>query len=307
MTYPIFRTLLVVLLGLTLGGTSFWVSLRPTRPNTRLGLRGLKRQQSLLRPLWATAEPFVRWMGVRIGPILSEARRNQYDELLTHAGDYFGLTAEEYFGCTVSMAVLGGSIGWGVSTLMQARLGIVAVLFGAAIFGIIPFTIVDTARVERFKAINRGLPTAIDLMALCMSAGLDFPGSIQQVVEKAKANEALREELGYMLQQLQLGRTRTQALRELSKRVPIDVVREFVQALIQAEERGNPVASVLEIQAGTARSRRTNQAEKAAEDMKAKMILPTMIVVGVTMMVISYPSGVMLDRMSSGHFQGVRR
>ncbi len=110
-----------------------------------------------------------------------------------------------------------------------------------------------------------------------------------------------------MLQQLQLGRTRTQALKELAERVPIEVVREFVQALTQAEERGNPVSSVLEIQAGTARTRRTNQAEKAAADMKAKMILPTMIVVGVTMMIISYPSGVMLDRMSSGHFQGVRR
>jgi tight adherence protein C len=307
MTFPIYRNLIVLLVALVLGGGTYWVSLRPTRKNTRLGLRGLKRQQSLLRPLWATVEPFVRWMGVRVGPFMSDARRAQYDAFLTHAGDYFGLTAEEYFGCTVTLAFIGGAIGWAASSMLNARMGPIAVLFGAGVLGTVPFVIVDTARVERFKAINRGLPTAIDLMALCMSAGLDFPGSIQQVVEKAKANEALREELAYMLQQLQLGRTRTQALRELAERVPIEVVREFVQALVQAEERGNPVASVLEVQAGTARTRRTNQAEKAANDMKAKMILPTMIVVGVTMMIISYPSGVMLDRMSSGHFGGVRR
>jgi len=306
MTYPIFRTLLVVLVALVIGGVLYWVSLRPSRPNTRLGLRGLKRQQSLLRPLWSTVEPFVRWMGVRVGPLLSDARRNQYDEFLTHAGDFFGMTAEEYFGCTVTMAILGGGVGWVVSNLTNARMGAVAVLLGAGVLGMIPFMVVDTARVDRFKAINRGLPTAIDLMALCMSAGLDFPGSIQQVVEKAKANEALREELGYLLQQLQLGRTRTQALRELANRVPVEVVREFVQALVQAEERGNPVSSVLEIQAGTARSRRTNQAEKAASDMKSKMILPTMIVVGVTLMLISYPSTVMLDRLSSGHI-GTRK
>ena len=225
----------------------------------------------------------------------------------SYAGDFFGMTADEYFACTVSMTALGAAVGWLISTLANARFGPLAALMGAGVLGIVPFTIVDTARVERFKAINRGLPTAIDLMALCMSAGLDFPGSIQQVVEKAKANEALREELGYLLQQLQLGRTRAQALKELATRVPIEVVREFVQALIQAEERGNPVSAVLEVQAGTARTRRTNQAEKAADDMKAKMILPTIIVVGITMMVISYPSGVMLDSMSSGHFAKVRR
>jgi tight adherence protein C len=301
-TYQYYRDGLIALLWLTVSGTLFWVSLRPSRPNTRLGLRGLKRQQSLLRPLWSTVEPFVRWMGVRVGPFLSDARRKEYDALLTHAGDYLGMTAEEYFGCTVTMVLFGGGIGWLVSNVTNARMGAVAILFGAGVFGIIPFTIVDTARVDRFKAINRGLPSAIDLMALCMSAGLDFPGSVQQVVEKAKANEALREELGYLLQQLQLGRTRIQALRELANRVPVEVVREFVQALIQAEERGNPVSSVLEIQAGTARARRTNQAEKAASDMKSKMVLPTMIVLGVMMMIISYPSNAMLERMSSGHF-----
>jgi len=304
MTYPIYRNLFLLLLGLVVAGTLYWVALRPSRTSTRLGLRGLKRQQSLLRPTWGTVEPFVRWMGVRVAPFLSHKKRAEYDAFLTHAGDYLGMTAEEYFACIVTMSLLGGGLGWLLSTLSSARMGAVAVLLGAGMLGIVPYLVVDTARIERWKAINRGLPTAIDLMALCMSAGLDFPGSIQQVVEKAKANEALREELGYLLQQLQLGRTRTQALRELANRVPVEVVREFVQALIQAEERGNPVSAVLEVQAGTARTRRTNQAEKAADDMKAKMVLPTMILVGVTMMVISYPSSVMLDTMSSGHLGG---
>jgi tight adherence protein C len=238
-------------------------------------------------------------MGVRVGPVLSDSQVTDYDDFLTHAGDFLGLTAEEYFGCTVSMTVLGGIVGWLFSRLLEARLGTAAILLGAASFGVMPFTIVDGARIDRFKAIGRGLPSAIDLMALCMSAGLDFPGSIQQVVEKAKANEALREELGYLLQQLQLGRTRTQALNEFKRRVPMEIVREFVMALVQAEERGNPVAAVLEIQAATARTRRTNQAEKAAGDMKGKMIMPIMLAIGVTMTLISYPSGVMIDHMSS--------
>ena len=59
-----------------------------------------------------------------------------------------------------------------------------------------------------------------------MSAGLDFPGALAQVVAKAKANLALKDELGYILQQFHLGRTRAQVLKELAARVPIEAVRE---------------------------------------------------------------------------------
>jgi tight adherence protein C len=160
--------------------------------------------------------------------------------------------------------------------------------------------IVDNARVERFCAINRGLPYAIDLMALSMSAGLDFPGALSQVVHKAKANEALKDELGYILQQFHLGRTRAQVLKELSARVPIEAVSEFVHALLQAEERGTPVANALEIQASTARVRRANLAETAASDMRGKMVMPTMMIIGVSMTLIAIPSTMMIDKITGG-------
>ena len=74
--------------------------------------------------------------------------------------------------------------------------------------------------------------------------------------------------------------------------------KEFVHALIQAEERGTPVAQVLEIQAATARIRRSNLAESAASDMQAKMVLPIMMLVGVNMMLITIPSSMMIERMT---------
>ena len=117
---------------------------------------------------------------------------------------------------------------------------------------------------------------------------------------RAKANEALKDELGYILQQFYLGRTRAQVLKELSARVPIEVVREFVNSLLQAEERGTPVASVLEIQATTARIRRANLAENAASDMKSKMVLPTMMIVGVNLMLIAIPSSMLIERLAGG-------
>jgi tight adherence protein C len=137
-------------------------------------------------------------------------------------------------------------------------------------------------------------------MALSMIAGLDFPGALQQVVLKAKANEALRDELGYILQQIHLGRTRSQVLKELAARVPIEAVSEFVHALLQAEERGTPVANALEIQASTARVRRSNLAETAASDMRGKMVLPTMMIIGVSMTLIAIPSTMMIDKITGG-------
>lgn len=298
MTHVTLRWLLVALAALVMGGGALWLSSRPTRRASRLGMRGLKRQRALLDPVWAAVEPLVRWAGVRVSGVISDTTRAKLDRSLTYAGDFLGLTADEYFGLLVLAAAAGGAIG-GIVTFIDTRFALAIpalALVGAAL----PHVIVDNARVDRMRAMNRGLPYAIDLMALSMSAGLDFPGALHQVVTKAKANEVLRDELGYILQQFQLGRTRTQVLRELAQRVPIESVKEFVHALVQAEERGTPVANALEIQASTARIRRANLAESAASDMRGKMILPTMMIVGVSLMLIAVPSSMMIERLSGG-------
>jgi tight adherence protein C len=230
--------------------------------------------------------------------ILSEKTRDKLDKNLTYAGDFMGVTVDEYAAMIVLAGITGAAVG-GIVAFFDGRfMFLVPVLLIAG--SSIPHVIVDNARVERFRSINRGLPYAIDLMALSMSAGLDFPGALSQVVMKAKANEALKDELGYILQQFHLGRTRAQVLKELAARVPIEAVSEFVHALLQAEERGTPVANALEIQASTARVRRANLAETAASDMRGKMVLPTMMIIGVSMTLIAIPSTMMIDKITGG-------
>ncbi len=298
LTLAAWRTIVIAVFALLAGGGAFLVVRRPTRLANRLGMRGLKRQRALLDPTWAALDPLVRWMGLRVSGLLADKKRNELDKTLTYAGDFMGITVDEYLALILLAGLVGASLG-GVIAFLDGRF--LFAIFGLGlVFGIIPHIIVDNARVERFRAINRGLPYAIDLMALSMSAGLDFPGALHQVVTRAKANEALKDELGYILQQFYLGRTRAQVLKELSARVPIEVVREFVNSLLQAEERGTPVASVLEIQATTARIRRANLAENAASDMKSKMVLPTMMIVGVNLMLIAIPSSMMIERLAGG-------
>jgi len=292
------RIILLVFAALATGIPAFLIARRPTRTASRLGMRGLKRQRALLHPTWSAVDPLVRWMGLRVSGILDDKTRTKLDNALTWAGDFMGLTVDEYVACVSLAGVIGGLLGGIVAWVDGRFVFAIPVLF--AVGCAIPHMIVDSARVERFRAINRGLPYAIDLMALSMSAGLDFPGALQQVVSKAKANEALKDELGYILQQFHLGRTRAQVLKELAARVPIEAVREFVHALLQAEERGTPVANVLEIQASTARVRRANLAETAASDMRGKMVLPTMMIIGVSMTLIAIPSTIMIDKITGG-------
>ena len=298
MSLAALRILIVVLGALVTGGGAFVIARRPTRIASRLGMRGLKRQRALLDPTWAALDPLVRWMGVRVSGVLADRTRNDLDKMLTYAGDYMGLTVDEYVAMIMLAGLAGAAVGGGIA-FYDGRF-LFAIFALALAGGAIPYVIVDNARVERFRALNRGRPYAIDLMALSMSAGLDFPGALNQVVAKAKANEALRDELGYILQQFHLGRTRAQVLKELADRVPIEAVREFVHALLQAEERGTPVANVLEIQASTARIRRANLAETAASDMRGKMVLPTMMIIGVSMMLIAIPSSMMIDKIAGG-------
>lgn len=292
------RVILLLFTAIVTGGPALWIALRPTRIASRLGMRGLKRQRALLNPTWAALDPLVRWMGLRVSGILADKTREKLDLNLTYAGDFMGLTVDEYVGLQLLCGMMGAALG-GVVAFFDGRFTFLVLLL-MIVGSMIPHMIVDSARVERFRSINRGLPYAIDLMALSMSAGLDFPGALGQVVAKAKANFALKDELGYILQQFHLGRTRAQVLKELAARVPIESVREFVHALLQAEERGTPVANVLEIQASTARVRRANLAETAASDMRGKMVLPTMLIIGVSMTLVAIPSTMMIDKLTGG-------
>jgi tight adherence protein C len=298
MNYVACRYCLVAFTAISLGAPSFWIATRPSRPTSRLGMRGKKRQQALLRnPTWASIEPLVRWMGVRVNGVLPETTYTKLDTLITHAGDYLGLTADEAFGSMILTAILAAAMS---AAIAGAKLGLnmaLLVLPSAVLLGgALPYMILDGARKDRMRTINRTLPNVIDLLSLGMSAGLDFPGSVAQLVERSKLPEVVRDELEYLLQQLQLGHTRAAVLRELASRAPIELVKEFSQSVIQAEERGNPMAATLEIQAQIARTRRTNIAEKTAEDMKGRMIVPIAIIMCVNLALIYLPSQMLMGR-----------
>jgi tight adherence protein C len=188
-----------------------------------------------------------------------------------------GLLPEEAVGLSVLTAVGGLALGYALDAI--AQMGNLVLISGTLLGLVLPYFRISSAAGERLKMVNRRLPHAIDLLALSMSAGLDFPGSVRQLVEKSGSpDDPLLEELTLMLQSLQLGRTRRQALEEFAARAPTDSVIEFVGAVVQAELRGNPLVDVLRIQAEVSRRKRTVRAEESAAKAGVALVGPLILV-----------------------------
>ncbi len=261
----------------------------PSMPPERLGLRGFKRMQALRNQVWFThVEPMMRWMSMRLGGLLSPELREKLNVQITRAGDLLGLSAEDVVSLSVISALL--CFGWGVSYCYLTKSGylvaVVALCFGAAM----PFLQIHGSAQNRVRSIQRSLPSVIDLMVLGLGAGLDFSAAVRQVIDHAgRADEPLIEELRLLLQELQLGRTRKQALQQLAFRAPGEAVRELVQAVIQSEEQGTPLAAVLAAQAAGSRSRRSVAAEETAAKTTTRLMLPLGLLFLAVMMLILAP------------------
>ncbi|MBX3204923.1 MAG: type II secretion system F family protein [Labilithrix sp.] len=270
----------------------------PMPPGGRTGIRGLKRQRALAKGNgWANVEPALRWLGGRVGRFVSPQLLRSIDRQISMAGDYLGLYAEELVGLSVLTAIV-GLVAGGLANAV-VKIGPMFVVGVGAFGAVAPFMMLSSAASDRLKAIARRLPPAIDLLALGMGAGLDFPGALRQTVERSGTpDDPLIEELSLILVSFSLGRTRREALEELAERAPIPMVQEFVGAVVQAELRGNPVADVLQIQAEVSRQKRSILGEEAAAKAGVSMIGPLVLLFVAILILIVAPMVIKLSQQS---------
>jgi tight adherence protein C len=139
----------------------------------------------------------------------------------------------------------------------------------------LPGFIVGQKRRARQKAIFLGLPDALDLMVVCVEAGLGFDAAMRRVT--AELNESCPEvcdELNIVNFQIQMGRPRREALRDLGIRTGVEDVRALAAVIIQAEKFGSPIGSALRVQSDAMRTRRRQMAEEKAAQTAVKIMLP---------------------------------
>jgi tight adherence protein C len=254
-----------------------------------LGTRGYGRARALAeQPTWAAVAPFVFWLGRRAEFLMPNRLKSSVDSLLSASGDPLGLEPREYVALVSSLTLTGAGLGGAYALLADRSPIYVPVL--AFMLGVIPYAKVSSTAQERLTEIRRGLPTIIDLLCLSLSAGLDFPAAIEQIVSKSRnQDDAMRAELRVMLRELQLGKTRRQVLELFARRVPVDTVREFVASVIQAEEEGTPLAKVLAIQATVSRNRRSTRAEELAARTGLQLVIPLGLVFLAVLLLIAGP------------------
>lgn len=140
---------------------------------------------------------------------------------------------------------------------------------------------------RRHLAIGRAMPFNLDLLTLSVEAGLDFGGGVATVVAKGIPG-ALTDELGIMLREIRMGKTREEALRNMANRVRYPPLSQFVSNLVQAERMGTSLGRILRIQSQQLRIARTQRAEKLANEAPVKMLFPLIFCIFPTVFMILF-------------------
>ncbi|MGQ0679278.1 MAG: type II secretion system F family protein [Actinomycetota bacterium] len=165
------------------------------------------------------------------------------------------------FGSVVLWAVLGGTAGFFLPDFFIARKG-----------------------KERQDELRRALPETIDLLAIAVQAGMGLEGAMNLVSQKLPG--ALGDELHRLLQEIQLGASRRQALQKLRERTEVTELSTFCLALIQADAIGSPVADVLQAHAAEMRMMRRQRAREQAAKLPVKLLFPLLFTIFPALMII---------------------
>ncbi len=150
-----------------------------------------------------------------------------------------------------------------------------AILVGVVLGFIAPDVVLTQLTSRRQGGIRRALPDALDLLVICMEAGLGIDQAMVRVGEEIRlTSPALAEEFQIINREQRAGKPRLDAWRSMAERVDIDFVRQFVAMLVQTERFGTPIANALGQFADTLRTRRTQAAEEAAAKAGVKLLFP---------------------------------
>jgi tight adherence protein C len=186
----------------------------------------------------------------------------------------------------------------GFSTNMIIKVGA-----GLVIGFIIPKFALDFIAKKRMEKIFLGLPDALDLMVVCVEAGLGMDQALRKVAdEMEKSHKEIGEEFGIANKQLQLGRTRSEVLQALGYRSGVDDLKQLASILIQADKFGSSIAAALRVQSDAMRTRRRQIAEEKAAKTAVKMIFPLVLFIfpGIFVVLVG-PAGISMYRNMLGN------
>lgn len=199
----------------------------------------------------------------------------------------------------VAMVVCAILVGTGsIFTLGLNTDSLIATFFGAGIGMFVPDLLLSLMAKSRKEKIFLSLPDTLDLMVVCVEAGLGLDAAMRRVAEEMnESSKELCSEINHANFQLQMGRPRREVLHDLGVRTGVDDVRSLAAILIQADKFGSSIATALRVQSDSMRIKRSQLAEEKAAMTAVKMIFPLVLFIfpGIFVVLVG-PAAIMMIR-----------
>ena len=221
------------------------------------------------------------------------AQRLEYR--LNVAGNPPGWDANRLIGLKVlGLAVLGGL---GFLYMASRDWSFVRVVIGSGLVGafgyVLPNVLLHNAGSKREKLMRNALPDALDLLTVSVEAGLGFDAAVDRVARNTDG--PLAQEFARLLQEMNIGVGRTDAMRAMAERTSLDDLKSFCLSMVQADSLGIPISRVLRIQSGEMRTKRRQRAEEKAQQVPIRMMIPLVLfILPCLFLVILGPAGIQI-------------
>ena len=199
-------------------------------------------------------------------------------------------SAELFFGIKITTMLVGLTAGLLIAIQMQVSMGmgVLVVVGTAAGLSMIPNLILGQKVKKRTQEIRNALPNAIDLLEVCVSAGMGMDQAWNSTSEEmGEASQALADEMQLVNLEMLLGAKRSTALKSMADRSGADDLSNLASIISQADKFGTSVADALRTFAETMREARSQKAEESAEKMAIKLLLPMVIFIFPVVLLVS--------------------
>jgi len=241
-----------------------------------------------------TPSRFAVWLGkvLAASPAAPGEQSESVRQRLIQAGYRRPSAIMAYTVSRIVLALIFPLVALGLSPLWDLdHQQLLTVLAAAVVAGLMaPSYFIDRRRKARQMQIILGLPDALDLMVVCVEAGLGIQASLARIAKEFKrTNPILSTEFELVTLETRAGKSTTQALRSLALRSGVTDVASLVAMLVQTERFGTSLADTLRVQADSMRVARMQRAEEQAGKAPLKMMFPTLVIFAATLLVTLGP------------------
>jgi tight adherence protein C len=301
------QTMLIPALTAILGCVSVWISVnglasmigsknKVAKIKGRIGSSGVTAKSSGFTPMLAG---FAGQLGEHVAP-KDESELSNTSFALLRAGFYGKNAAKIFWGAKIALASAGLFLALAIRFLtgFEAAMGVVllVVIVPGVIGMYLPNYWLKNRIAKRRHAIQCSLPDALDLMVVCVEAGMGLDQAIHRVSEEMSVSDPiLSQEFKLVILELRAGKARQDALKNLARRVNLEDVNSLVTLIVQSDSFGTSIAKTLRVYSDAMRTTRYQRAEEIASKLPVKILFPLILfILPALFMVLAGPASIKL-------------